>query len=38
MKNFIWKTKKILQKWNNQTKLLNGRALNILKYNNSTTK
>ena len=38
MKNFIWKTKKMLQKWNNQTKLLNGRALNILKHNNITTK
>lgn len=38
MKNFIWETKKMLQKWNNQTKLLNGKALNILKYNNSETK
>ena len=38
MKNFIQETKKMLQKLNNQTKLLDGKALNILRYNNSETK
>ena len=28
----------MLQKLNNQTKLLDGKALNILRYNNSETK